>query len=188
MAKIRKQIVGKRIDCHQVLKASKLAKQDEQMSNKVGGFRREREGNGLAAWTQSFEMNKVAVGDTHVSKIRRGTDRMEPGSESGRIMPKGMRQHCKESVAVKEWCEINKNSLRNSPFSCHLSFCLFKFVVTVRPFRVTAPEGSFRVTRRRPVGEPSLTMASCRRCSPSCRLARTGPAVAWWRPGAGLVV
>jgi hypothetical protein len=43
-----------------------------------------------------------------VTKIEEEAVRLEPGSGSGRIMPEGMRQHCKESVAVKEWCEINK--------------------------------------------------------------------------------
>jgi hypothetical protein len=72
VAKIMRQIVGKRIDCHRVQRRSKLAQHDDQMSNKVGSFRRERDGNGSAAWTQSFEMSKVAVGDTHVARVRRG--------------------------------------------------------------------------------------------------------------------
>ena len=83
---------------------------------------------------------------------------MEPGKGSGRIMPIGIRQHGKASVAVEKWCEINKKVRVQRAivtFSEHLTLHNF----FVRLFQPAAPERPFRVTGRRPAGESSLTVA-----------------------------
>ena len=80
---IGRQVVGKRIICHQVQRRSKFAQHDKQMNNEVGSFSREREGGNSASWAQSFGMSRIAVGDTHVAKVEDEAVRMELVSESG---------------------------------------------------------------------------------------------------------